>query len=247
VGTENPVLNYLKGVKMKKFFVISLVFVLLVTTAVPAFAGNGNPNTHSNGNGNGSGNSAGLATGNGNSMGAKEQDKENRGLGKAHGKNKLAEDGNPKFRNQENTKLMFTPFYLQGTITSIGAGTIVVHIIHANAKVKEFMGTDLTIAINDGTQIFQVTQGDEDGEAGEAKEGEKITSTPTVSDAFESSSDKDKDGDTEDGDGDGNRVPITWNQLEVGQNVAIHGSLIDTAYTAKLITVYVNQPVGNNP
>ena len=120
-------------------------------------------------------------------------------------------------RNHPNT-----PFYLQGTITEIMTGTeaISVTLTHGNAMVKQFIGLDLTIKATEATQIFKITQGNED----ESGEGESATGE----------------------EGDANRVAISFDQLAVGQKVAIHGNLVDGVYTARLITEYIQTPLGES-
>jgi len=206
---------------MKKIALITLVLVLLATTAMPAFAGNGNPN------GQGQGASAGPAEprDNENQENEKNTEKEkNKAPGLQKEKNQLKEknfNGEEKFKNQAQTKWMYTPFYLQGNIIAIdtGTGTLTVNLFHANAKVREFLGTDLVIKVNESTDIFQITQGDGSSEG-------------SSDDASDSLSD----------DGDSNRVPITFDQLVVGNKVAIHGRLVDPDYTARLITMYLVTP-----
>jgi hypothetical protein len=212
---------------MKKIFLISLVVIMLAATTVPALAGNG----PSNGNGNGNGNSPGQGTGAGNQDQDRERDKERdqdqeRDQLREHeqererDRERSSNPGVGRMKNQENHHWMYTPFYLQGVITTVdtGAGTITVALWHGNAKVKEFIGSELTITVNADTQIFQLTQGGDDNDGGEASE--------SVSD----------DGDPS------NRVPITFDQLAVDQRVAIHGRLVEEAYTARLITVYIQAP-----
>jgi len=206
---------------MKKLTLISLVLVLLAATAMPALAGNGNPN------GQDQGASVGPAEPYDNEYQEKEknQSKEkNQAPGQQKEKNQLKEknfNGDEKFKNQAQTKWMYTPFYLQGNIIAIdtGTGILTVNLFQANAKVREYIGTDLAIKVIESTDIFQITQGD-DGDGGEA----------------------DSASDSLSGDGDSNRVPITFDQLVVGNKVAIHGTLVDPDYTARLITMYVVAP-----
>jgi hypothetical protein len=130
---------------------------------------------------------------------------------------------------------MRTPFYLQGTISAIdtGTGRLTVTLMHGNAQVKEYLGTDLTLQTSDGTLIFQITQGEE------TDEGTEQTATPTTN------SNPSSDG------SDSNRIPITFDQLVIGQKVTIHGNLVDGVYTARLITVYIqmhlDQPAVEEP
>jgi hypothetical protein len=52
------------------------------------------------------------------------------------------------------------------------------------------------------------------------------------------------DSEGEETEGSSNRVPITFDQLEEQQNVAIHGNVVETTYNARLITVYIKMPIG---
>lgn len=203
---------------MKKILLISLVLILMAATAVPAMAGSGGNN------GNGHGNSAGHGYSNGG--------EKNHGPDKDTEKNKgNSETGQGKFKNQENTKWKFSPFYLQGTIASIDSpSTFTVNVIHANAKVKEFQGGTLSITANESTQIFQITQGGE------------ISGTLSLA-----PSTSNEDGEGEENGTHGNRILISFDKLEVGQRVAVHGRLVDTIYTARLITVYIGHPVEETP
>jgi len=110
---------------------------------------------------------------------------------------------------------MRTPFYLQGTITAIGTNSLTVDVIHANAKAKQYIGSSLTVETTTTTLIYKLTQGD--GSANSATNNE----------------------------GAGNKVIIPLNQLEVGKKVAIHGNLVDGVYTARLITEYIGNFLGD--
>jgi hypothetical protein len=208
---------------MKKIVVFSLVFILLAATAVPVLAGNGGNNGHGNGA------SANHGNGNGNGNGHDQNTNRDQGRGNSQNQGKgKGENGNGKYKNQEN-KGMFTPFYLQVTITAIdsGAKTITVHVYHANAKVKQFLGGDLVVAANDSTQIFQITQ------------GEEITGTETsTTSSSPTTQDENDEGEP------ANRIPIKFDKLTVGEKVAIHGTLLDTVYTARLITAYITEQNG---
>ncbi|OGO66204.1 MAG: hypothetical protein A2030_02120 [Chloroflexi bacterium RBG_19FT_COMBO_50_10] len=193
---------------MKKVTLLSLVLILLAVSVVPVMAASGPPNGHGNG----------VGAGQGNNGGDKNQTKQqDRDRSKLRDRDRINNSGLGKTKNQEDT-WMHTPFYLQGTISAIdpGAKTITVTLIHANAKVKQFLGTDLVLHTNDGTLIFQITQGGDDTEATSSTE-------PTDDDS-------------------GNRIPITFDQLVVGNKVAIHGRLLEDLYTARLITEYLQAP-----
>jgi hypothetical protein len=79
---------------------------------------------------------------------------------------------------------------------------------------------------NEGTLIFELTQGgDSEGDGSQ-------TGTSTTSN------------DTSTGGSPSNRVPITFDQLVVGQKVAVHGNLAEEVFTARLITVYIRASTG---
>ena len=193
---------------MKKVTIIGIVLIMLAVSVVPVMAkdpphGNGNPNNT------GQGNSTGVNPGDSDQERQQKQDRQTNNSGKVNGNH-----GDARMR---------TPFYLQGIISAVdsGAKTITVTLIHGNAKVKEFIGTDLVIKTTDATLIYQVTQGDE-GESGTGETTEPVLST------------------SED---DTGRVPKTFADLAIGQKVAIHGRLLVNDYTARLITFYVQMTV----
>jgi hypothetical protein len=199
---------------MKKVALLSLILVLLAASVVPAMASD----LASNGRGNG------VSTGHGNNGGNGNQDKQ-RERGQDIDQDQLQGRNRSSSHNghQEHSR-MRTPFYLQGTISALGDGTITVTLTHGNAQVKESIGKDLEIQTNESTQIFQITQGGEiSGTVG--------SNTSVVSDVS-------NDGTP------ANRVPIPFGDLKVGQRVAIHGNLVDSILTARLITVYVRAPDG---
>jgi hypothetical protein len=194
---------------MKKIALVSLVLLLLAVSVTPVMAAGGN-NGHGNGNGNTNGN-------NGNHGGTSEQAHE-RQL-----ERKQDRSSNPGSHGNGSDQYVRRPFYLQGTISAIdlAAKTVTVTLVHGNSKVKEYIGSDLLLQTTEGTLIFKITQGGDDDDDGDD------TSSPTASN------------ETDDEDTPGNRVPIPFDQLEVGQSVAIHGNLMDSVYTARLITVYI--------
>ena len=191
---------------MKKIILLGLVLLLLAVSVVPVMAKNGASNGQGNGVGTGQGNNGGN---NGRSDQAHDRQQEKK-------QERLL---NPGVQGDH----MNTPFYLQGTITAIdpAAMTVTVTVVHANAKVREFMGSDLLLQASEATLIFKIIQGDGTDEG-------SSTSSPTTSD----------DGTP------GNRVPISFNELEVGKKVAIHGDLIEEVYTARLITEYIRADTG---
>jgi hypothetical protein len=202
---------------MKRLFLISLVFVLLVVTAVPAMAAT----SSSNGNGNGTGAGQGNGVGNQDRDQERNQNKnqsEDQEMERERDRERYSNPDTGKYKHQEKNQWKYTPFYLQGVITAVdsGARTITVALNHGNAKVKEFIGSELTLAVPEGAQIFQITQGD----------GNENGTSSSAS-----------------GDGEAsNRIPITFDQLAVDQKVAIHGRLVEETYTARLITVYIQTP-----
>lgn len=205
---------------MKKVTLLSLVLILLAVSVVPVMAAGSN-NGHGNGNGTGQGNSAGDQDQ------TKQQEKDQE---KVREQVKINYPGLGGNGNQEHMR-MRTPFYLQGTITAIDTAvkTLTVNLIHGNAQVKQYLGTDLTLQASETTMIFKITRGDEsEGTADQA---------PTTG--------------TNDDETPSNRVPITFDQLVIGQKVAIHGNLVEGVYTARLVTVYIQmnlgQPVNEKP
>ena len=202
---------------MKKVAILSIVLVLLVVSVVPVMA-KGPNNGHGNGVGTGQGNPAGSSSGDRDQVRQQNHDGASnngaRGNGN-HGQNRMR-----------------TPFYLQGVISAVDttAKTLTVTLIHGNAKVKEYIGTDLTLQATVATLIFKITQGDEaESEIGESRVPGEAGETSVGSD-----------------ESDTGRVPITFDQLAVGQKVAIHGNLVDGVYLTRLITVYLEMPIGES-
>ena len=115
-----------------------------------------------------------------------------------------------------------TPFYLQGTISAKGTNTITVTLIHGNAQVKQYLGMDLTLQVNGNTLYYKVTQGND-------TDSETEGAAPVT---LSSSED------------DGSRTAISFGDLAVGQKVAIHGNVVNSAYVARLVTVYLQMAVG---
>ncbi len=202
---------------MKKVAYLGVIFIMLAVLAVPAMA-----KTPPHGNGNGNNKTPESSTG---------VNPTDQGQGNQSDHNNQHNQGNHgKGNGSATTVRSRTPFYLQGTIKSIDTGTkiLVVTLFHGNAQVKQYLYGDLSIQATDGTLIFKLTQGDE----GETVGGE--FSTPTLSSSESTTSD----------DGDSNRVAIPFDQLEIGKKVAIHGNLVDGVFTARLITEYIQTPVG---
>jgi hypothetical protein len=207
---------------MKKVTLLSLVLILLAVTVVPVMAARGNPNSQGNGNSAGQGNAGGNRD---------QQNQQDRDRNKDQDRNQDSDrSSNPGSGGNGNHggSQSRTPFYLQGIISALdaGAGTVTVTLTHGNAKVKEYIGTDLTLQTNENTMIFQITQGDE------------VSGTLGIDVSGGSSS--------YDGGTPSNRIPITFDQMAVGQKVAIHGNLSDSVYTARLITVYIQAPVSKS-
>jgi hypothetical protein len=164
-----------------------------------------------NGNPNGQGNGANAGQGHNRGNGNREQQHD-------RDRNQSSNPGSTRNGHQEHTR-MRTPFYLQGTIFAKGAGTLTVTLYHGNARVKQYLGKELILLVPEGTQIFRITQGDETS-------GTSGTDTNAA-------------GYTDDGGEPSNRVPITFNDLELGKKVAIHGNLVGSDFTARLITEYI--------
>jgi len=200
---------------MKKFTLIGLVIVLLAFSAIPVFAAGPN-------NGHGKGNGAGQNSSTGDRTQTRQQDKD-QNRNNSHGRS--SNPGAKGSRSQSNSR-MRTPFYLQGTIKSINTAnrTVTITVVHANAKAKQFIGTDLVVAVPNTTMIFKIDQGDE-------SESSK-TVTPSFSTAPSTSpSDEENPGD---------RSAITFSGLADKDIVAIHGNVVGGVYTATVVTVYMH-------
>ncbi|OGN91422.1 MAG: hypothetical protein A2Y88_05520 [Chloroflexi bacterium RBG_13_48_10] len=183
---------------MKKVAILSVMMIMLAVMVSPAMADNGNSNGQGNGGSAGQGNNGG----NGN-----QDKKQDRAQGRDQTQDRLREShGSSNNHANQELRRMHTPFYLQGTISAIDdtLKTVTVTLVHGNARVKQFIGTDLLLTTTDTTQIYQIIQNDQS---------------------------------------DTGRVPITFEQLEVGQKVAMHGNLVENVYTVRLITVYIKNPV----
>ncbi len=193
---------------MKKLTILGLVIVLLAFSAMPVFAAG--PNGHGHGNGGGQGNGVGNQT--------KQQDKEQKQL-----RHSSSGQG---MRNQTVTHR--TPFYLQGTISSVDGGnfTITVLVHHGNARVKQFIGADLVLATTNTTKYFEVLQGEDTEPEG----------TGDVAPAASSTGDDSSTG----------KIVIGFADLESPDIVAIHGYVVGEVYTATVITVY-DSGVGGLP
>jgi hypothetical protein len=208
---------------MKKMAYLGVIFIMLAVLVVPAMA-----KTPPHGNGNGNNKTPESSTG---------VNPADQGQGNQSDQHNQQNQGNHGRGNGSATTVRSrTPFYLQGTIKSIDTGTkiLVVTLFHGNAQVKQYLYGDLSIQATDGTLIFKLTQGDEGETEGETVGGE--SSTPTLSSSESTTSDE----------GDSNRVAIPFDQLEVGKKVAIHGNLVDGVFTARLITEYIQTPVGES-
>ncbi len=214
---------------MKKVTVFGTILIMLAVLVVPVLA-----KTPSNPNGNsanpGQGNVQVVTTGDKNQV--RDQEKDKQQTQDRNGNNGVRGNGNngEEGKGNQNQSRMRTPFYLQGEISAIDPATmtITVTLTHGNSQVKQYLGDTLTLQATDTTQIFKITQGDEEEtEAGEF-------AAPAIN-----SSESENSG--EDG---SNRVAIPFDQLAVGDIVAVHGNLMDSVFTATLITVYVRTPVG---
>lgn len=199
---------------MKKLTILSLILILLAFSVVPVMAAKGENNGHGNGQNQGQGNNGGDQDQQQDRV--RQQDKD-----QIKDKDTSSKPGSGARGNHEHTRVR-TPFYLQGTISSLDAGTITVTLTHGNAKVKEYIGTNLALQTNESTLIFQIIQGDE------------ISGTLGT--------DSGDGGDPDDDGEPSNRIPITLDQLAVGQKVAVHGNVVESGYAARLITVYIQTP-----
>jgi hypothetical protein len=208
---------------MKKVAFLGVVLILLAALAVPAMAKSPN---HGNGNGGKGGQPSSTEVSSADQNEGTQTNQHN-----DHGQGNQGNHGAKGNGNQGHSHPN-TPFYLQGTIKTVDVGskTIIVTLIHGNAMVKQFIGKDLTIKTTDATQIFKITQGIDD----ESGEGESVT--PALSSSESAASEE----------GDSNRVAIPFDKLAVGQRVAIHGNLVEGVYTARLITMYIQIPIGES-
>jgi hypothetical protein len=208
---------------MKKVTLLGVIFILIAVSAMPVMAA-------SQGNGHGNGNNPGQ----GNSSNAHDQTKEQKQEQiKVKNRYEINNHGVGGNGNQNHMR-MRTPFYLQGTITAVDtiSQTLTVELYHGNAQVKQYLGADLELQASDTTLIFKIIQGDDsEGEETEGTSGQAATTSSETANG-------------DDNDMPSNRVPITFDQLEVGQQVAIHGNVVDTDYNARLITVYIQMPIG---
>ncbi len=214
---------------MKKVAFLGVVLILLAALAVPALAKSPN---HGNGNGASAGQQSSTQVSSADQNQGNQANQLNQHNQGNHGNHGARGNGN-QGKTHPNT-----PFYLQGIIKSVDIGnkTITVTLTHGNAMVKQFIGLDLTIKAAGATQIYKITQGVDDESDGGESETTELSSAETTS-----SSDA-----TTDEDGDSNRVAIPFDQLTVGQRVAIHGNLVKGVYTARLITMYIQTPVGES-
>jgi hypothetical protein len=203
---------------MKKVFLIGFVIVLLFLAAIPVMAA-GPHNGRGNGNKSGQGNNAVDQSQDTAQVRGNSQNKGNRFNGR---------------NNTQTGNRQKTPFYLQGTITAINptAKTLTVSVFHGNARVKLYIGTDLPLSATATTRIFKITQTDEDTGAPYPAPSTGVA-PPTGITPSTNSNDEETPGE---------RVAITFEQLAVGDTVAIHGIVVGSVYTATLITVYVKTP-----
>ena len=199
---------------MKKVTLLSLVLILLAASVVPVMAAGNPPN--------GNGVSNGQGSSGGDQDQTRQQDRsqnhrQNQDRIKIRARDASSVSAFIKSGNQEHGR-MRTPFYLQGVIfaTDGATGMLTITLVHGNAQVKQYLGTELVLQTNEATQIFKITQGGEiSGALAPDVSSENVYGMP------------------------GNRVPIPFDQLEVGQKVAIHGDLVDGVFNARLITVYI--------
>ena len=203
---------------MKKVFLVGLVIVLLSFAVVPVMAA-GPHNGHGNGNKSGQGNNAANQT-------------KDTTLVRGHSHNKgntLNGKNNTQTGNRQKT-----PFYLQGTITVINptAKTLTVSVFHGNARVKLYIGTDLAINATATARVFKITQVIEEADSPYPAPSTGVPPITSIAPSTNSNNEETP----------GERVAITFEQLAVGDKVAIHGNLVGSVYTATLITVYVQTP-----
>jgi hypothetical protein len=214
---------------MKRVTILGTILIMLAVLVVPVMA-KSPTNPNSGVTKPGQGNTTGVSSGDNNQVRDQQQEKQQtqdrNGNNGARGNSNHGEEGNG---NQEQSR-MRTPFYLQGEISAIDPATqtITVTLTHGNAQVKQYIGGSLTLQATEATQIFKITQGDE----GEPEMGE--SAAPSTDNSQSESA----------GENGSNRVAIPFDQLAVGDVVAIHGNLVSSVFTATLITVYVRMPAG---
>ena len=211
---------------MKKLAFISLVVVLLAVAVAPVFAAGGN-----NGHGNGQGKSGGDQN---------QTSQQDQTQFKNNGRSK---SGNMGANRNQASLHMRNPFYIQGTIKSIDAGTntLTITVFHANAKAKQFIGKDLVVTVANPDAIFKVNQ------------GEDTEGAPSTAPSASSTDD-----------GPSARQTISLSQLKVNDIVAIHGNVVSATtvagntttvtgvvYNATMITVFEKlagiQPEADTP
>jgi hypothetical protein len=216
---------------MKKVAFLGVVVILLAALAVPAMAKSPN---HGNGNGANAGQQSSTEVSSANQNEGNQTNHHNQQDQGNHGNHGARGNGN---QGQTHPN---TPFYLQGIINSVDVDidtkTITVTLTHGNAMVKQFIGSDLTIKATGATQIYKITQGVDDESDGGESETTELSSAETTSNSEATTNEE----------GDSNRVAIPFDQLTVGQRVAIHGNLVKGVYTARLITMYIQTPVGES-
>jgi hypothetical protein len=206
---------------MKKFFILGLVLFLLAFSVAPVMAAKPN-------NGHGNGANSGQNNGVGNSNQTNQQDRDQtreqdrdqtriNGVGRMNAHSLLT-------RNNQISMRMRTPFYLQGTITSVISDTLTVDVFHGNAQVKQYIGSTepISVTVTNTTRIFKINQMDEPEDM--------TASAPSTSSTDEETP--------------ANRVAITLNDLAEGDIVAIHGNVVGDTFNATLITVYTKTLAG---
>jgi hypothetical protein len=210
---------------MKKLSVFGLVIVLLAFSVMPVLAAKPNNSGGGNGSDNGQGNRVSQQAR------ANAQDQQQDKL-QTQNQDRLQVNhpANEGHGNQASMR-MRTPFYLQGTISSINSPTgtltstvtqtLTIEVIHGNAQLKSYIGSTLQVNLTGTTQFYKINQ----LQKPEGTEPVTTTmSTPSLPPL-------------------GNRLPITFADLAVNDIVAIHGNVVAGVFNATLITVYVRTPV----
>jgi hypothetical protein len=211
---------------MKRVTILGTILIMLAVLVAPAMAKS--PFNNGDKGKPGNGNPPVVVQGDKNKVSEQDQERQQtqdrNGNGENHG------NGNHGVNHGNSVNApMRNPFYLQGQITGINrtAMTITVRLFHGNARVKQFLGDELTLLVTGTTQFYKINQMDENGgETGES-------TAPSTGTAI-----------GENGEEGPNRVAITFDQLAINDMVAIHGKLVGTVYTATLVTVYVRAPEG---
>jgi hypothetical protein len=208
---------------MKKIFVISLVLMLLAVSVVPVMAANGS----GHGGGNGGGTNQGTGGGNSNRTGGNEDqgnNGNNQGQYNQQERDQIRQHEQDQIRQHDQEK--FRARDMSGS-QGLGKNGNQEHsrmrtpfYLQGTISDVDTISNTLTVTLVHGNaQVKQYIDADLSISATDATQIYQITQNEQPHE---------------------DRVPITFDQLAVGQKVAIHGDLVDTIFTARLITVYIH-------